>query len=203
MPGTVCPKGHESVDPDFCSVCGAKMPVPGQNEPVCPDCGAKREPGAGIFCEICGYNFSTGAHGELKPATDPVPEATQDTPALCYWELVVSVDPGLRTPESPEPPKAFDPVVIPLQRETNLIGRRSERRAIDPEISLDQDDAVSHRHALLTQAPGCTLLLRDVGSSNGTSLNGAAIPALTDAPVKDGDVVTLGHWTRIVVRAVR
>ena len=70
--------------------------------------------------------------------------------------------------------------------ESHLIGRRSDKRGVFPEIALDSDDAVSHRHALLNRTPGGGLVLRDVGSSNGTRLNGVDVAPLTDMPLKSG-----------------
>ncbi len=195
MPSFRCPKDHESADPDFCSVCGARIPPATELSAACPDCGAKREPATAIFCEICGFNFSTGTHGELRPA----PPAA--VPAIPRWEVIVSVDPTLAKAESPHPPGGFDPLTIPLVNEATLIGRQSERRAIHPDICLDQDDAISHRHALLTRSSDGTLTLRDVGSVNGVILNGNPVPTLTDVPLHDGDVFTLGHWTSVRVKA--
>jgi type III secretory pathway component EscT len=43
---------------------------------------------------------------------------------------------------------------------------RSDRRVIYPEIPLDFDDTVSHRHALLIRQSDGTFVLRDIGSSN-------------------------------------
>jgi pSer/pThr/pTyr-binding forkhead associated (FHA) protein len=87
-----------------------------------------------------------------------------------------------------------------LMGDSYLIGRRSEKRGVMPEISLDADDAVSHRHALLNRTPDGGLQVRDVGSSNGTRLNGTDLVPLTDMPLKDGDQLIVGHWTRIAVR---
>jgi hypothetical protein len=202
-----CPKGHESTEADFCSVCGVKMQAAASASPVidaastCPDCGAPRDASGGIFCEICGYNFSTGAHGELKPDTLPptaAPAIRNDAP---LYQVVITVDPALRAAESPEAPADFAPLTVRLDKESNLIGRRSDRRGVFPEISLDRDDAVSHRHALISRLPGGGLILRDIGSSNGTSLNGTGLQPMTDAPLKDGDRITLGHWTRMVIQS--
>ena len=192
----VCPKGHNSDDTDFCSVCGVRMAAP-LAEPVsplttCPDCNAPRHSEDAVFCEDCGFNFTSGAHGE--PKTPP--------PVVTEWEVAVSIDPSLKTPESPEPPGDFHPSTMMLMGESYLIGRRSDKRGVFPEISLDADDAVSHRHALLNRTPDGGIVVRDVGSSNGTRLNGVDVAPLTDTALKDGDVITVGHWTRIAVRRV-
>ncbi len=205
MPQISCPKGHDSSDADFCSVCGTKIPIhPAQSEAVfpplametaCPDCGTRHASDSGDFCEICGFNFSTGAHGELKPAPPLLPT----TPEIGGLQIIVSADASLRAPESPEPPPGLAPFTITLGKESNLIGRTSDRRAVFPEIALDTDDAVSHRHALLNKVSG-GLVLRDLGSSNGTRLNGTGVEPLADVPVKAGDDITLGHWTRLHVQ---
>jgi hypothetical protein len=198
-----CPKGHASADADFCSDCGARIgapaspaapPVAGDPPLKCPDCGTLHIATEIKFCEVCGYNFETGGHGEV-PAPPPV------TPAKLSWEIVISVDPSLRTPESPEAPADWSPLEIALSKDSSLIGRRSVARAIEPEVALDHDPAVSHRHALLLLQPDQTLALRDIGSSNGTTLNGAEIQPMTDTPLKDGDRITLGHWTSLAVHA--
>ena len=222
----VCPKGHNSSEADYCSECGARIQGSGPTEDgqqshasggvpgdVCPDCGTMREHGAAMFCEVCGYNFVTGAHGEV-PVADPAeraPEATATpapepppaSPAALQqqWTVTVSIDPVLRGPESPEPPSGFAPFDIALTQPVNLIGRRNESRGIFPEIALDHDEAVSRRHALLQVDPEHGLLLRDIGAANGTRLNGKELPPMTDHPVSGGDEITLGHWTRLRVTA--
>lgn len=128
---------------------------------------------------------------------DPVP----DPVATSTWTLLVVVDPSLREPDSPEPPENVPPVTVKLDKPVNLIGRKSEKRAIIPEISLDLDDAVSHRHALLTCGDNGSLTLRDIGSSNGTRLNGNDVQPLVDIALHDGDQITLGRWTRLTVNA--
>jgi pSer/pThr/pTyr-binding forkhead associated (FHA) protein len=42
--------------------------------------------------------------------------------------------------------------------------------------------------------------VRDIGSANGTRLNGKDLEPLTDTVLKDGDELTLGHWTRLSVK---
>jgi len=116
--------------------------------------------------------------------------------------LVAVVDPSLRDADSPEPPAGVPPLTVRLDKRVNLIGRKSEKRAIIPEISLDLDDGVSHRHALLTCGDDGSLTLRDIGSSNGTRLNAADVKPLADIGLHDGDQITLGRWTRLTVKAI-
>ena len=207
MANYLCPKGHASSEADFCSECGARIqPVPSPSGIPCPDCGAPRTDTASNFCEVCGYNFSTGSHGNLAvaPAPEPPPPSPPPAapPAPRQWTLVAAVDPSLRDPQGPEPPADVEPLTAALDKPLNLIGRRSEKRGILPEISLDFDDGVSHRHALVTRNDDDSLALRDVGSSNGTRLNGTDLQPLVDNALHDGDHITLGRWTRIIVKAV-
>lgn len=245
-----CPKGHESTESDYCSECGAKingtpelslaanslistLRQAAQSVITCPDCTAPHEPDSGDFCEICGYNFVSGAHGEVPPvAFTPTPAAgsilktngdrekeSSLTPEICpatltpphlatqvsvtpCLEFVITVDPSLRTPDSPPAPPHQAPIAFRLNKDTNLIGRSSELHGIHPEITLDFDDAVSRRHALLLRQPDGTFVVRDIGSSNGTLLNGVELQPMVDTPIKAGDELTLGHWTRIVVKAI-
>ncbi len=208
----LCPKGHQSTEPDYCSECGAKIveaaPSPvsaaAVQEQTCPKCGTPREDLAIPFCEACGYNFVTGSGGVEQPIPPPPEPVAPQAPATpTRWALTLSVDPSLREPGSPDPPADFRPFTFTLDEPSSLIGRKSVARAINPEIPLTYDDAVSHRHALLQLLPDGTLQLRDIGSSNGTRLNGADLKAMVDTPLKDGDEITLGHWTRISIRAIQ
>ncbi len=236
-----CPKGHISTESDFCSECGAKIigmgiaelvsqptnkSIPTNAAPVsvqpCPDCSTPHEADSGSFCEICGFNFLTGAKGGEPFSNFPPPvrssanslytAPTQRPPqpnstgipapkAVKQWQLIISIDPSLATPTSPTAP-AQAPITIPITQPTNLIGRTSVARAIHPEIPLDLDEAVSSRHAILTLHPDGSLILRDIGSSNGTLVNGKEIAVMADIAIASGDDITLGHWTRIRVTAV-
>ena len=209
MPVYSCPKGHASTEEDFCSECGAKING-GRNgantaapsastRDTCPDCGSPRPADTTVFCEVCGYNYQTGGHGEIPlapvaPAPEPAP-----VPATSSWVVMACVDPSLKEQGSPDPPSDFGNFSFTVDKDSLLIGRRNEARGIFPEIPLNFDSAVSHRHALLMRKGDGALLLRDIGSSNGTRVNGADIPPMTDVPVREGDRITLGHWTCLTV----
>ena len=53
---------------------------------------------------------------------------------------------------------------------------------------------------MLLAAPDGSWALLDVGSANGTSLNGREIAAGDLIPLHDGDQINLGAWTTITVR---
>ena len=198
-----CPQGHASIDPDYCSQCGSKITVliedgtktaeiaPPPVTENCPVCAVPRK--AGNFCEACGYNYLTGKSAEIPTDTK-------------QWQISISIatlaqkpsNSSAPTVDSPEPPSR-PTQIIDLAVGSYLIGRTSQKRAILPEIPLDFDDAVSHRHAVLEIRADQSLILRDVGSANGTNLNGYEIPLTRDIPLQDGDAITLGYWTKITV----
>jgi hypothetical protein len=237
-----CPQGHDSIEADYCSECGAKIqgatipkgaPIgttpasqPGFTPPSaelsrqhipCPDCSTPHDLTEGNFCEICGYNFATGASGELPvkspaiPTVNPTaaPEKPPAFPAKSAgtialptsatgWAVIVSVEPALRDALSPPAPDRAA-IALPLEKSVNLLGRTSAARAVYPEIPLDFDAAVSQRHALLVVQPDGSLICRDIGSSNGTRLNGTELTVMADVPVQDRDELTLGHWTKVQI----
>ena len=254
-----CPKGCQSIDADYCSVCGAKIanavpPVSALPQAVpaappktvqesCPDCGAPRTSKEAVFCELCRYNFvsrrsspgtpdllqSINGNGNVQlsisgaavenvlAATSPVAQASlpafspplsaalqaPQKAALVRLEATVNVDPSMFVEE----PGITCPVgqperVFHLDLAEILIGRRSDTKDIHPEIPVNDDTAISHRHAkLLRQADGHFVIM-DVGSANGTTLNGTDLSAGIRAPLKPSDEIRLGRWTLIKIRAI-
>lgn len=62
---------------------------------------------------------------------------------------------------------------------------------VDDNMIVIADISVSSHHAELTLKDG-DYILRDIGSTNGTRLNGRDVPAETDTPLQDGDTVIFG-----------
>jgi FHA domain len=229
-----CAKGHESTESDYCSECGVKIhggvelllannslisTVLQTEESViiCPDCTAPHEPDSGDFCEICGYNFVSGAHGEIPiignrdsglgasenkanivNSSSPISENN-----IIAIEVIATIDPSIWEKGSPPPPSDIVPITFRLDKSSSLIGRSSNIRGIYPDIPIDFDDAVSHRHGLINRQDDGTVIIRDIGSTNGTKLNGIELAAMVDTPIKDGDEVTLGHWTRLSIKFIK
>lgn len=72
-----------------------------------------------------------------------------------------------------------------LSNEIVTIGRSSSNRIVIP------DDQVSGRH-LQVQPQGAEYILIDLGSSNGTTVNGQRLPPQTPRPLRHGDVIVIG-----------
>lgn len=93
--------------------------------------------------------------------------------------------------------------LVPMAGAEMRIGRRSQSRALVPEIDLSgppEDPGVSHLHAVLLAQPGDAWQLVDPGSANGTLVNGKTVEVNVPVPLADGDRVHVGAWTLITVR---
>jgi len=194
----MCPNGHDSAAADFCSVCGAEIggaaapPAAPAGRVVCPVCATPRESPLHAFCEVCGYNFRTGAAG--------VPPAAEK-PAAARWDVVVEVDANLYGETQPKAPVGHPAQTFTLFDPESLVGRPAP--GVRVQVPVAHDPGVSRRQALLIRRPDGSLVVRDLGSANGTQLNGRDLLAGVDEPVKDGDVLAVGAWTRVTVREVR
>jgi pSer/pThr/pTyr-binding forkhead associated (FHA) protein len=73
-----------------------------------------------------------------------------------------------------------------LQEAEITVGRISEN------LLQIEDISVSSRHAVLTLDPSGDYILRDIGSTNGTEVNGRSIDPDTDHKLQNGDKVTFG-----------
>ena len=117
---------------------------------------------------------------------------------------MVTIDPTLDTEPDPDLPCPVDDPerAFPLDLSENLVGRRSQSRGIFPVISLG-DPGVSHRHLMIYKDPTGNLSVADLGSMNGSFLNGSASPLQAGVKTSVGasDRVEVGRWTRITFRA--
>ena len=103
-------------------------------------------------------------------------------------------------------PAVYPPRHFPLVRDQLFIGRRSRSRGIEPDVDLSaapEDSGVSHAHAAIISTDAGWALV-DVGSANGTYLNGNAepIPVNVPTPLQLGDRIHLGAWTTLTVTQV-
>ncbi|MEO5980784.1 MAG: FHA domain-containing protein [Pedococcus sp.] len=193
---------------------------PASSDPApqaCPNCGSPHDEAA-LFCEACGYDFTTGTMPRPPdPSTAAGPDAETTggqapvplAPALAVeWVTEVWVDPDwYQAQESDDPcPSPGLPAVVELSAKSVLIGRPSTSRNIHPEIDCTGDPGVSRRQAQLT-TDGQRWWVEDLQSSNGTYVGPASGPLPTD-PVPPGqrrefsedDRIYVWAWTRLVVR---
>jgi hypothetical protein len=205
-----CPHGHESQTEDYCDQCGAPLAgavrvgeptaeldvveeadtSPAARRPPCPVCGAPRS-GDDRYCEACGFDFRA----------PPEPAAT--------WEAAVQADrsqferlavTGLAFPADRVEQR------FPLDAATVRIGRsRGQSSEQTPDIDLVgplEDPGISRLHAALERQPDGSYAVRDLGSTNGTTLNEDPDGVGTEVAVSlaEGDRLRLGAWTTIVLR---
>jgi DNA-binding SARP family transcriptional activator len=65
-------------------------------------------------------------------------------------------------------------------------------RADDADVSLSWDPAASRRHAVVRVAAGGVVTVADLGSSNGTQVNGTTVEPPARLPLRPGDLVRCG-----------
>lgn len=234
-----CPAGHDTTASDYCDTCGLAIDANAQDlassaappdasaaatdsgpaASSCPHCSAATPPNA-LFCENCGYDFTTGSLP--RPVEASVPAAAPSDPAAAAssldlnpspapddaWVAEVWIDPDwYADQQSTDPlPSPGLPAVVALKHTSVLVGRSSRSRNIDPGLELDSDSGVSRRHAQLT-TDGSRWFVEDLGSSNGTYVGGGLgtlpttpIPVGQKTEVTGDDRIYLGAWTRIVIR---
>ncbi len=214
----VCPDGHPSAATDYCDVCGSPLGAPPAPN-LCPACGL---PSAGRFCEECGHDSALSAPRAPEPSApqpiiDPPSEESGDpvpvTEArLVDWVATITADPDfyerVLAREGPDADRVEFPAYVPQRRIVLrggqiLIGKRSLSQGVTPDIDLGlapSDAGVSRAHAMLRLTP-TALTITDLGSTNGTSLNGSdeLIPPDTEIPLRSGDRIHLGAWTTITL----
>lgn len=235
MSAVVCPQGHPSVATDYCDTCGSPITAAGSGSvasnsssaspnPVrpnptaptpCPHCGVDSTADA-LFCESCGYDFTTGATPRADAAGVPdfnqsaegdlAPPVAPSVPLTWVAEVWVDPDWFADQDSTEQCPSPGLPEVVPLRNQSVLVGRTSQSRNIHPEIDCRSDIGVSRRQAQLT-TDGSRWWVEDLQSSNGTYIgqgSGAlpteALPAGQRNELAVDARVYVGAWTRIVVR---
>ncbi len=192
---------------------------------TCPNCNGVKD-GFSIFCEDCGYDFVTGivspdragavgesvgssgssASSSTVPSVSTSPGATVINQAGSRM-IVVATDRAQfdRVGDATVVfPVGVADRVAELNADRALIGRKSTSRNIHPEVDLSltpEDVAVSRQHAEIVRAADGTFTVTDLGSSNGTFLNGsaAAMSPNTPMPLANGDSISVGAWTTLTL----
>lgn len=163
----------------------------------CPSCGADNRPGA-LVCENCGTMLAQG---------DGIETRALDKSATTVTEVVESTPASPEQAQQRDPFPAGTPLYLKLRGvdqplEFNLdggpitVGRRDTSSGHVPEVDL-YDFAgyflgVSRQHAVL-QRTDELLMLQDLGSHNGTFINGKRLASYEIHPVNAGDSIQLGN----------
>ena len=149
-----------------------------------------------IYCSECGAQlvFSQGVHTTGMQETDGLaqePTVSEPGPAPSFPDSlvtlhVISKDVFLHIAEYGEA----------------IIGRGSEGQSMVPDIDLHPyqafDSGVSRLHAAITITPDQVMVI-DLGSSNGTSINGIKISPNEPHALNNGDLLSLGKLKMVVI----
>jgi CRP-like cAMP-binding protein len=123
---------------------------------------------------------TTGSTLERPALTPAKPAAPQQVEALAYFISKASGN------------------VFPVFKPDSLIGRYDSVTGMTPEIDLTNEDSarnISRRHARLVVKDGKPFVAEEIGTMNGTYLNGHKLPTGVLTPIADGDEVTLCRLT--------
>ena len=152
-----------------------------------------------------------GAVPAPKPAAAPKAAAAPISAAAGTWTAVVTTDRAYydsvrpvneQDSKSLSFPGELPERRIPLTGTEVRIGRRSVSRGIEPEIDLigpPRDRGVSALHAKLIPAPDGSWTVVDLGTENGITVNGQDVPSGDSVPLRPGDRIHLGAWTKITI----
>jgi CRP/FNR family cyclic AMP-dependent transcriptional regulator len=111
-----------------------------------------------------------------RPAQTPAKPAPQQAEALAYFISKASGN------------------VFPVFKSDSLIGRYDSVTGQTPEVDLTNEDSarnISRRHARIVVKEGKPFVAEEIGTMNGTFLNGTKLPTGVLTPIGDGDELTL------------
>ncbi len=157
----------------------------------CPNCQHQELPGA-IFCSECGAQLpnAIGLTTHSIKKTGGVEANSMDTAALKgSMNIPSSAVLSLQILDSGQ--------MLPLtERDEFTLGRVSEGQPIMPDIDLSAFNGyqlgVSRLHAVLKKHRNNEITIVDLGSSNGTYLNGTRLKPHEPQKLIHGDIISLG-----------
>ncbi|MBP8972411.1 MAG: FHA domain-containing protein [Anaerolineae bacterium] len=165
----------------------------------CGNCGHSNRPGV-VFCENCGASLI----GKIPLNTRALGSASEAKAGEIGSDGAISsqdIAQGMATFISGDSLKlniegAAEPMVLEPKTET-ILGRRDPATGATPDIDLTPFAGyrmgVSRRHAAIRHGEDNTLNIWDLGSSNGTFLNGQRLNAHRPYRLHDGDELRLGQ----------
>lgn len=164
---------------------------------ICPNCQHEEMPGS-LFCNECGaqlvipetpttQNIQRAPSDILRSVAKPDVSMPQKAPVAA--SLIAEV--SLHMVDSGQ--------IVHLAGQTEFtVGRTAEGQPILPDVDLSHFEAyaqgVSRLHASI-KIYNQRVVITDLGSSNGTRVNGQKIVPHVDYPLNHGDMIALGKFT--------
>jgi hypothetical protein len=156
----------------------------------CLYCGFKNREGL-LFCEECGRSLVGDAAVNTTLPTRQLEDVTNELAAKATWGTARFSQQSTVVIHIRD---AANPVVLEPSKRT-LLGRSDTGGAEKPDIDLTPygalEKGVSRVHAAIERSED-TLTLVDMGSSNGTMLNGQKLAPSQPRVLRDGDEIRLG-----------
>jgi len=214
-----CPDGHSSTASDFCSECGLALtsaPAPATAAPApapattggrekCPKCHTDRDDASAQFCGVCAYDFVNKVGGNVVPPPPPAvtlsPSAVVDGPGPELKRQTQAATPSGARMDIEVVVNGGTPLKFSLFDEESLIGRKST--SVAQTLGIEGDGALARRQIMITRQSDGSYSVRDLDSANGTKVNGTDVKPGIEQPLKVGDVIAVGEFTRITVKAIR
>lgn len=167
---------------------------------LCPNCRHNEVEGA-LFCSECGALLE-GAPGL---ATQNIRRLSTSQLHEVLQEETVQISTGTSLEATVSVCVVDTGQILPLEdRDEYTLGRSAEGQPILPDVDLAPyrayENGVSRLHASI-RLEGKQIMATDLGSVNGTRLNGQKIPPHKPCPLNHGDILTLGKLKlQILVR---
>ncbi|MCE7948849.1 MAG: FHA domain-containing protein [Chloroflexi bacterium CFX4] len=157
---------------------------------ACPNCKHLNRIGV-VFCENCGASLIGDAPLGTRSIGINTPMEVREALAVIKSAEPFPADVMLRIEIADA-----EPILLKQKRET-IFGRRDPATGAMPDVDMTPFAGyrmgVSRRHAAIRQAENNQLELWDLGSSNGTYLNGVRLAAHRPNRLQDGDEIRLGQ----------
>jgi len=155
---------------------------------VCPNCQNQEITGA-IFCSNCGTQLIPSMTKTQKITTKSInQQVDRDRPTVITPKIGPNSWVSLSLVENGQ-------VLSVDERDEFTLGRVSDGQPIMPDLDLTSYNAyalgVSRLHCVVKKQ-GASAYVLDLGSTNGTFLNGIKLPAHSETLIKHGDVLALG-----------